>query len=124
MALIIQGTPCPCPECSTNNGKVVTLLRHVPAYEPVHLDHGLTVSYGTPSWVCEGQLHLPTTAGLIPFSYLPFPASRLVRIDNLTPGDVMTIGSDQWKCFPVIRKNGGPGLETSLNWGYAYRVVP
>jgi len=82
MALIIQGTPCPCPECSTNNGAVVTLLRHVPAYEPVHLDHGLTVSYGTPSWVCEGQLHLPTTAGLIPFSYLPFPASRLVRIDN------------------------------------------
>jgi hypothetical protein len=49
---------------------------------------------------------------------------RLVRIDNLTPGDVMTIGSDQWKCFPVIRKNGGPGLENSLNWGYAYRVVP
>lgn len=49
---------------------------------------------------------------------------RLVRIDNLAPGEVMTIGSDQWKTFPIVRKNGPLGMENSANYGYAYRVVP
>lgn len=49
---------------------------------------------------------------------------RCVRIDNLLPGDVLTIGADQWKAFPVIRKNGGAGIESSGVYGYAYRIVP
>ena len=48
---------------------------------------------------------------------------RFVRMDNITPGDVITIGSDQWKCFPIIRKNGPPGVENSGPYGYAYRIT-
>jgi len=49
---------------------------------------------------------------------------RVLRIDNLAAGDTLTIGSDQWKVFPVIRKNGPPGVENSGTYGYAYRIVP
>lgn len=31
--------------------------------------------------------------------------ARLVRIDNLAPGDILTLGSDQWKVFPWYSKN-------------------
>lgn len=49
---------------------------------------------------------------------------RVLRIDKMAPGDTMTIGSDQWKVFPVIRKNGPVGVETSQNIGFAYRIAP
>lgn len=49
---------------------------------------------------------------------------RSVRIDNITEGQVLTIGSDQWKVFPVVRKNGTTGVENSGNYGFAYRIVP
>lgn len=52
------------------------------------------------------------------------PDMRLVRMDNLAPGDVMTIGADDWKVFPIVRKNGTVGIENSDAWGYAYKVVP
>lgn len=48
---------------------------------------------------------------------------RIVRIDNMVPGQVITIGADSWKCFPIARKNGGTGVESSGVYGYAYRVV-
>lgn len=50
------------------------------------------------------------------------PDFRFVRLDNITPGDVLTIGSDQWKCFPIVRKNGPAGVENSSVYGYAYRI--
>lgn len=31
--------------------------------------------------------------------------ARHVRMDNIAPGDILVIGSDQWKCFPWYRKN-------------------
>ena len=31
--------------------------------------------------------------------------ARYVRIDNLTPGDVLTLGADRWKVFPWYVKN-------------------
>lgn len=31
--------------------------------------------------------------------------ARHTRLDNLTPGDILTIGSDKWKVFPWYRKN-------------------
>lgn len=52
------------------------------------------------------------------------PDMRGLRIDNITDGQVITVGSDQWKCFPLIRKNGPSGVENSANFGFAYRVVP
>jgi hypothetical protein len=50
------------------------------------------------------------------------PHLRWVRLDYLSPGDVLTIGSDQWKVFPVIRKDGGTGQVNSGKYGYAYKV--
>lgn len=51
------------------------------------------------------------------------PDFRFVRIDNIAPGDVLTIGAAQWKCFPIIRKNGPAGVENSGVYGYAYRIA-
>lgn len=53
---------------------------------------------------------------------------RFVRIDNFQPGDSITLGSDTWRVFPVVRKGaaviGPPGVQNSWNYGYAYRQVP
>ncbi len=49
---------------------------------------------------------------------------RFVRVDNMVAGELITLGPDSWKCFPVIRKNAVAGQENSQNFGYAYRVVP
>jgi hypothetical protein len=49
---------------------------------------------------------------------------RVLRINNITPGDVITIGSDQWRVFPVVRKSAPAGVENSGSWGYAFRMVP
>lgn len=57
------------------------------------------------------------------FSPLGYPPGmRWVKLDYLSPGDILTLGTDQWRVFPVIRKNGGPGQPTSGTYGYAYRV--
>lgn len=50
------------------------------------------------------------------------PHLRWVRLTYLNPGDVLTIGTDQWKVFPVIRKNGTTGQLNSGTFGYAYKV--
>lgn len=50
------------------------------------------------------------------------PHLRWVKLDYLSPGDVLTLGSDQWKVFPVIRKNGTAGQVNSGTYGYAYKV--
>ena len=69
-----------------------------------------------PAWVYGER-----TANLSsPLGYPPH--LRWVMLDYLQPGDVLTIGTDQWKVFPVIRKNGGTGQVNSGNYGYAYKV--
>lgn len=50
------------------------------------------------------------------------PGVRWVQLDYLDPGAVLTIGTDQWKVFPVVRKNGSGMQPNSLLYGYAYRM--
>lgn len=50
------------------------------------------------------------------------PGVRWVQMDYLDPGAVLTIGTDTWKVFPVIRKNGSTGQPNSLLYGYAYKM--
>lgn len=58
------------------------------------------------------------------FSMIGSPRDvRVCRIDNLNPGDLVTIGPDTWKVFPVSRKNGLVGQENSGGFGFAYRQV-
>lgn len=52
--------------------------------------------------------------------------ARHIRIDNLSPGDILTIGSDQWKVFPWYRKdvsahNGGYFVNHTGTFGWAIR---
>lgn len=53
--------------------------------------------------------------------------ARLLRIDNLTPGDILTLGSDRWKIFPWYKKDAAArdGSTTSIDhtgtFGWAIR---
>lgn len=57
--------------------------------------------------------------------------ARFVRMDNLAPAEVVTIGDQQWKCYPVYRKDasaridytqgGTYALQHSGTFGYAVR---
>ena len=56
------------------------------------------------------------------FSPLGYPPDlRSVRIDTLNPGDILTLGGDEWMVFPVVRKNGVAGTQNSGDMGMAYR---
>lgn len=50
---------------------------------------------------------------------------RYINVENFTPGDTVTLGSDTWRVFPVIRKGsalaGPPGVQNSWYMGYAFR---
>jgi hypothetical protein len=51
--------------------------------------------------------------------------ARYVRLDNLEPGDTITLGPDEWKVFPVYRKDASArdgGGTHSGTYGYAFRV--
>lgn len=50
------------------------------------------------------------------------PGVRWVNLTFLEPGAVVTIGADDWKVFPVVRKNGAAGQPSSGIFGYAYKV--
>lgn len=52
--------------------------------------------------------------------------ARHLRIDNLAPADILTIGSDKWKVFPWYRKdssarNGGADINHTGTFGWAIR---
>lgn len=54
--------------------------------------------------------------------------ARLIRLDNLTPGDLLTLGADQWKVFPwyiknISARNGTPSptVNHTGTFGWAVR---
>jgi hypothetical protein len=54
--------------------------------------------------------------------------ARHVRMDNLEPGEIVTLGSEKWKVFPWYRKdavnrNGGSDIKHSGTFGWAIRYV-
>jgi hypothetical protein len=56
-----------------------------------------------------------------------FPNVRFCNITKFTPAQEITIGSDTWKVFPMIRKGSHPGgaaAPYSGIYGYAYKKVP
>lgn len=54
--------------------------------------------------------------------------ARYTRVDNYEPGQVITIGSEQWKIFPFYRKdvanrNGGTGNHSgTFGWAIRYEA--
>jgi len=53
------------------------------------------------------------------------PDRRYVNMNGLNPGEEITVGSEIWVPFPVVRKRYSPGDDTeqSYNFGVAYRKV-
>ena len=55
--------------------------------------------------------------------------ARYLRIDNVVPGEIITFGAEQWKCYPFYRKdstvrNGvSTGATHSGTFGYAIRYT-
>ncbi|MCP8465187.1 hypothetical protein NK553_14640 [Pseudomonas sp. ZM23] len=52
--------------------------------------------------------------------------ARYTRVDNYTPGDIITLGADRWKVFPWYLKNaaartGGANVTHSGTFGWAVR---
>jgi len=52
------------------------------------------------------------------------PDLRFVWLDGVEPEQQLTLGSDNWVCFPVIQKNGATGTPNSGLYGLACRIVP
>ena len=56
--------------------------------------------------------------------------ARYLRIDNVVPGEIITFGAEQWKCYPFYRKDstvrngvGSTGATHSGTFGYAIRYT-
>ena len=52
--------------------------------------------------------------------------ARYVRLDNLEPGQLITLGPDRWKVYPFYRKDatardGGDGIDHTGTLGWAIR---
>lgn len=52
--------------------------------------------------------------------------ARFIRIDNIVPEDIITLGTDHWKVYPFLRKNaavrdGGLDANHSGTFGWAVR---
>lgn len=57
---------------------------------------------------------------------LQMRGARFVRIDNYQPGQVVTLGADQWMVFPfgvknAAVRNGGQGINHTGTFGWALR---
>jgi hypothetical protein len=57
------------------------------------------------------------------------PNMRQVGMGNLEPGAILSIGGDEWKCFPISQRtdswgSGSSLIESSGPYGYAYKMPP
>lgn len=56
---------------------------------------------------------------------------RYCRMDNIVPGEIVTFGADQWKCYPMYRKDAtqrdgvswSTGAAHSGTWGFAIKYT-
>ena len=58
--------------------------------------------------------------------------ARYLRIDNVVPGEIITFGTERWKCYPAYRKDATVrdgvdwklgGAQHSGTWGYAIKYT-
>lgn len=69
-------------------------------------------------------LHMDRPDGMVSL-VAEIPGLRSLRIDNYNPGEIVTVGADQWMCFPWQQKDAahpggnGPLSPTSGCIGYA-----
>lgn len=102
MDVMMNGTATGTRHAAPNDFNGLTPFMHIPA-----------------GWVVRSQT-----------SWLPvgkFSDVRYVNMQNIAPGEVITLGSDNWYCFPIIERKD-PGLRDELPNsgydGYAYKQIP
>ena len=99
--------------------------------DPIGIRHNAPLLSMQPSaWNSEATL-LPLRAYKLRPSFKASLIADLVharhlRVDNLSPGDILTLGADKWKVFPWYRKdaasrNGGSGVNHTGTFGWAIR---
>jgi hypothetical protein len=74
----------------------------------------------------EPLFHVNDAAAPDQYKLLGFmPDRRYVNMDGLVPGEEITVGSEIWIPFPIVRKRYSPGDDTEQSWnfGVAYRKV-
>lgn len=69
----------------------------------------------SPIWTLSRPNSVVSLAGIA-------PALRVISLDWIAPGDNLTLGSDVWKVFPVIRRNGATTEPNSGLYGYAFKT--
>lgn len=112
----------------TSSGTAGALLNH---------DQSMSLMMALPSLFNESEVLLPIQVNMRRSSSLITPVAilrhaRMFRIDNTNPGDIITYGSDQWKCFPLYAKNTvdrngvnwTTGAYHSGTYGIALRYAP
>lgn len=97
---------------------------------PIGIRHSQLLTFQPSVWNSESAL-LPIKAykerPLYKASLIADLANaRMLRIDNLAPGDILTLGTDKWKVFPWYRKNlaqrdGGSNINHTGTFGWAIR---
>lgn len=53
------------------------------------------------------------------------PNMRILGMNNLQPGETLSIGGTDWMCFPIVQRTEGAQpntVETSGFYGYAYKL--
>lgn len=82
------------------------------------------------TWNSEAVLLPIRSFKVRPAGYVSMTAdlahARYTRVDNYTPGEIVTLGPDRWKVFPWYRKdtasrNGGDLIDHTGTFGWAVR---
>ena len=73
-------------------------------------DHLAGLLYALPSMFNESETMLPGYACMYRTDGTQTIVAvmrhmRFLRIDNVTPGDLITYGSEQWRAYPLYAKN-------------------
>jgi hypothetical protein len=106
---------------------------------PVTAQLSASILAASPNAFNGESLLIPVRAAIVRSSNLSSLAldcqhSRRVRVDYYAPGEVITIGSDQWKVFPYYKKNtdqrngsldaSNQPINHTGTFGWALRYVP
>ena len=119
--------------CWVNHG----LDGHGWTYYGLSGDHPIGIAYASPLiglqpsvWNSEATL-LPLRVFKLRPSFkaslvIDLVNARHIRVDNFTPGDILTLGADRWKVYPWYIKNsalrnGGTGINHTGTFGWAIR---
>lgn len=124
-----------------NAGVISVAQRFGTNNDPVNVGPGAIVghgdSLGVGLWLCEPNLAAKAKP-LVPFVFMgafPFeaqerwaalgeiPDCRRVNMRGLAPGEQLTIGSDNWRVYPLVNSNSSVGADNAYSGyeGLAYR---